>query len=150
MATAAVRLLEDCMTDRAGQPEPEVYPGQIALEAQNRFVSENLRRVFLLIYRIVGNVDDAQDLTQEVFIKALQRQEQLKDLDKAAHWLSRIATNTAIDLLRRHGRVNVCEIDEAVDPRASPTRTFPSTYRAVTTSLLATAAASGRSPRPTR
>ena len=65
------------------------------------------------IYRIVGNVADAQDLTQEAFIKALQRQDQLKDEQKAAHWLSRIATNTAIDFLRRHGRVSFCEIDEA-------------------------------------
>ncbi len=62
-----------------------------------------MRRVFLLIYRIVGNVADAQDLTQEAFIKALQRQDQLKDLEKAAHWLSRIASNTAIDFLRRIG-----------------------------------------------
>ena len=75
-------------------------------EAQSRFVADNMRRVFLLIYRIVGNVADAQDLTQEAFIKALQRQDQLKDLEKAAHWLSRIATNTAIDFLRRAGRVS--------------------------------------------
>src|SRR5205823_12631859 len=88
-------------------------------ERQNRFVSDNLRRVFLLIYRIVGNVADAQDLTQEAFIKALQRQEQLKDLEKATHWLSRIATNTAIDFLRRHGRVSFCEIDEIAQPLTS-------------------------------
>ena len=68
--------------------------------------------------RIVGNVDDAQDLTQETFIKALQRQDQIKDLDKAAHWLSRIASNTAIDFLRRHGRVNFSDIDDFV--RAPP------------------------------
>ena len=80
-------------------------------ERQSRFVSENLRRVFLLIYRIVGNVSDAQDLTQEAFIKALQRGEQVKDPEKATHWLSRIATNTAIDFLRRHGRVAFCEMD---------------------------------------
>jgi RNA polymerase sigma-70 factor (ECF subfamily) len=61
----------------------------------------------------VGNVADAQDLTQEAFIKALQRQEQLKDEQKAAHWLSRIATNTAIDFLRRSSRATFCEIDEA-------------------------------------
>ena len=53
-------------------------------EPQARFVQENLRRIFLQIYRIVGNVDDAQDLTQETFIKALQRQDQIKDLEKAA------------------------------------------------------------------
>lgn len=91
-----------------------------SLERQNRFISENLRRVFLLIYRMVGNVADAQDLTQEVFIKALQRRDQLKDAAKAAHWLSRIATNTAIDYLRRHGRVSFCDIDDPVDPIRCP------------------------------
>jgi RNA polymerase sigma-70 factor (ECF subfamily) len=123
--SAAASTFEDYMTDRAGQPEPEVYLDQAALEVQNRFVSDNLRRVFLLIYRVVGNVDDAQDLTQEAFIKALQRQDQLKDLDKAAHWLSRIATNTAIDFLRRHGRVNFCEIDELIEPLSTPKRDSP-------------------------
>jgi RNA polymerase sigma-70 factor (ECF subfamily) len=75
-----------------------------------------MRRVFLLIYRVVGNVADAQDLTQEAFIKALQRQDQLKDLDKAAHWLSRIATNTAIDFLRRAGRVNFTDLENLPEP----------------------------------
>ncbi|WP_321477463.1 sigma-70 family RNA polymerase sigma factor [uncultured Paludibaculum sp.] len=85
-------------------------------EKQDQFVQANMRRVFLIIYRIVGNVADSQDLTQEAFIKALQRQDQLKDLDKAAHWLSRIASNTAIDFLRRQGRANLTEIDEVCDP----------------------------------
>ena len=88
-------------------------PGLEALDRQNRFVSEHLRRIFVQIYRIVDNVADAQDLTQETFIKALQHQEQLKDEQKAAHWLSRIATNTAIDFLRRNSRATFCEIDEA-------------------------------------
>ena len=48
-------------------------------ELRDQFVAENMRRVFLLVYRVVGNVADAQDLTQEVFIKVLQRQEQLRD-----------------------------------------------------------------------
>jgi RNA polymerase sigma-70 factor (ECF subfamily) len=89
-----------------------IEPGLELLDRQNRFVSENLRRVFLHIYRIVRNVADAQDLTQETFIKALQRQEQLKDDQKAAQWLSRIATNTAIDFIRRSGRVSFTEIED--------------------------------------
>src|ERR1700741_2920201 len=84
-----------------------------SLERQNRFVADNLRRIFIQIYRIVGDAADAQDLTQETFIKALQRQDQLKDELKAAHWLSRIATNTALDFLRRHGRITHCEMNEA-------------------------------------
>jgi RNA polymerase sigma-70 factor, ECF subfamily len=88
----------------------------LSTEVQDRFVQENMRRVFLLIYRIVRNVDDAQDLTQEAFIKALQRQDQIKDLEKSAHWLSRIATNTAIDFLRRSGRANFTDIEDAPAP----------------------------------
>src|SRR5678815_5259889 len=114
MATMATSLLvatERVMSETPGSTRYDAAP--LTAEQQSRFVSENRRRVFLLIYRVVGNVADAQDLTQEAFIKALQRQDQLKDLEKAAHWLSRIATNTAIDFLRRAGRVNLTEIDEA-------------------------------------
>ena len=88
-------------------------PGVVSLDQQNRFVSQHLRRIFAQIYHIVGNVADAQDLVQETFIKALQHQEQLKDEQKAAHWLSRIARNTAIDFIRRNSRATFCEIDEA-------------------------------------
>jgi RNA polymerase sigma-70 factor (ECF subfamily) len=105
-----VRALEIRMSEAPGSTRFDPIP--LSSEEQSRFVAENMRRVFLLIYRIVGNVADAQDLTQEAFIKALQRQEQLKDLEKAAHWLSRIASNTAIDFLRRSGRVSFSEIEE--------------------------------------
>jgi RNA polymerase sigma-70 factor (ECF subfamily) len=105
-----VRTLEIRMSEAPGSTRFDPVP--LSSEEQSRFVAANMRRVFLLIYRIVGNVADAQDLTQEAFIKALQRQEQLKDLEKAAHWLSRIASNTAIDFLRRSGRVSFSEIEE--------------------------------------
>ena len=105
-----VRALEIRMSEAPGSTRFDPVP--LSSEEQSRFVAENMRRVFLLIYRMVGNVADAQDLTQEAFIKALQRQEQLKDLEKAAHWLSRIASNTAIDFLRRSGRVSFSEIEE--------------------------------------
>lgn len=107
------------MNERMGPSELDAGL-QHAQEQQSRFISEHLRRIFLLIYRIVGNVADAQDLTQEAFIKALQHGEQLKDPHKAAHWLSRIASNTAIDFLRRHGKVNFCEIDALQDPLPEP------------------------------
>src|SRR6266576_1259967 len=102
------------MSETPGPTRYDAAP--ITADTQARFVSENMRRVFLLIYRIVGNVPDAQDLTQEAFIKALQRQDQLKDLDKAAHWLSRIATNTAIDFLRRSGRVSFADLETLPEP----------------------------------
>ncbi len=103
------------------EPLPPISDSQLQAEssAQTQFVQQNLRRVFLLIYRIVGNVDDAQDLTQETFIKALQRQSQLKDLEKSAHWLSRIAANTAIDFLRRKKKLSFTDVSEMPELRTS-------------------------------
>ena len=115
----AVQDWREAMSEAA---ERAVQDGQ---DRQNRFISENLRRVFLMIYRIVGNVADAQDLTQEAFIKAIQREGQLKDGEKAAHWLSRIATNTALDFLRRHGRVSTTSVDDMPQPLASPDSESP-------------------------
>jgi len=105
----------DCSSGRVavGEPAPrlsQTLNGSEA-DAQAHFVQQNLRRIFLLIYRIVGNVDDAQDLTQETFIKALQRQGQIKDLEKASHWLSRIAANTAIDFLRRNKKFSFVDVN---------------------------------------
>ena len=63
------------------------------------------RRMFRLIYGIVRNVPDAQDLTQDSLLKAIRRKGQLKDSRKVAQWLNRIAVNTALDFMRRKGRV---------------------------------------------
>jgi len=84
------------------------------LDRQGRFVDEHLHRVYQQIYRIVRNAADAQDLTQETFIKALRWRDQLKDEQKAANWLSRIARNTAIDFVRRTSRVSFTEVDDIV------------------------------------
>ena len=68
------------MTDHYRAPEPRASAAAEAVVGlREGFVTEHLRRVFLQIYRMVGSVHDAQDLTQEDFIKALQRQDQLKD-----------------------------------------------------------------------
>jgi RNA polymerase sigma-70 factor, ECF subfamily len=111
------RLRLEAMSD-APHLDLEWQDSTDAQARQNEFVQLHMRRVFLIIYRMVGDVADAQDLTQEAFIKALQRQDQLKDLEKAAHWLSRIATNTALDFLRRRGRYAVSGLDAAPDPVA--------------------------------
>lgn len=92
-------------------------------DAQNQLLQQNLRRIFLLIYRIVGNVDDAQDLTQETFIKAMQRHSQLKDLEKASHWLSRIAANTAIDFIRKNKKLAYTDLNQFANTWSAPGET---------------------------
>jgi RNA polymerase sigma-70 factor (ECF subfamily) len=77
-------------------------------------MDDHLRRTYNQIYRIVRNAADAQDLTQEAFIKAWRRRDQLRDGQRADAWLASIARNTAIDFLRRKAPVTV-EDDVALE-----------------------------------
>jgi hypothetical protein len=64
------------------------------------FARQQLRGVFTLILDIVGDPDEAQELTQETFIKLFQRKGAAKKLKKAASLLPSIAAETAHDWLR--------------------------------------------------
>ena len=81
-----------------------IEPGLELLDRQNRFVSEHLRRIFVQIYRIVGNVADAQDLTQEAFIKAYRALPSFRGESAFYTWLYRIGINTAKNYLVALGR----------------------------------------------
>lgn len=63
----------------------------------------HLRRVFSVLYRITGNRADAEDLAQEVFLRAHLRRHQLRNPERALPWLLRIASNAAIDFRRARG-----------------------------------------------
>lgn len=94
---------------------------EAVISTDDEFVEAHLRRVFRLIYRVVGNVPDAQDLTQEAFVKALGRRSQLKDPRKAAQWLGRIAVNTALDFMRQRKRVTFEDLEKAPElPAENP------------------------------
>jgi RNA polymerase sigma-70 factor (ECF subfamily) len=54
--------------------------------------------------RLLGNTEDADDITQEVFIRAHGHLAELRDPGRLKSWLYRIATNLCMDLLRRRSR----------------------------------------------
>ena len=64
------------------------------------------RPVHSYIYRLLGSHDDADDLTQEVFMRAYVAWNDLYDRDNLSSWLYRIATNLCIDQLRRRKRIS--------------------------------------------
>ncbi|MDQ6695606.1 MAG: RNA polymerase sigma factor [Chloroflexota bacterium] len=71
---------------------------QAAFEAiYNRYE----RRIYAFVYRLMGNSEDAYDLTQDTFIKAYGALPRTApDLNLSA-WLHRIASNACMDVLRR-------------------------------------------------
>lgn len=63
------------------------------------------RQIYSFAYRMMGDADDAYDLTQECFIKAYRNLEKTNgDLNVSA-WLHRIASNSCLDVLRRRKRI---------------------------------------------
>lgn len=57
--------------------------------------------IFNYVLRMVGDADRAADITQDTFIKAYRKLDTVTDLAARRSWLYRIATNTAIDDMRR-------------------------------------------------
>lgn len=63
------------------------------------------RQLYSFIYRMMGDTDDAYDLTQETFVKAYRALGRTNaDLNISA-WLHRIASNACLDVLRRRQRL---------------------------------------------
>ena len=56
-------------------------------------------------YRILGNPEQADDLTQETFIRAYQNLDRLGGEPNLSAWLYRIASNACMDALRRRKRI---------------------------------------------
>ena len=72
------------------------------MDAYNVLVSRWEKRIFNYLSRLVGDREDALDLTQDVFLKAYQNLRRLEDPSRFAPWLYRIAHNQAYSLLRKH------------------------------------------------
>jgi RNA polymerase sigma-70 factor (ECF subfamily) len=60
------------------------------------------RKVFGLAYRFTGRADEAEDLTQEIFIKVYRTLDRYREADGPfGAWLTAVARNHAIDHYRR-------------------------------------------------
>jgi RNA polymerase sigma-70 factor (ECF subfamily) len=58
-------------------------------------------RVFALSMRLLRQRQDAEDATQQTFIKVMENLEQFREESSVATWVLRIATNHALTMLRR-------------------------------------------------
>src|SRR3990170_5015416 len=65
-------------------------------------------------YRLVGSLQDAEDMVQETLLRAWRTRERLRDDAGARPWLFRIATNACLDLLDRKRRRPTATLDEGL------------------------------------
>lgn len=64
------------------------------------------KRVYAIAIKISRDVFLAEDIIQETFMKAFKKMDTIMDSSKIGPWLSKIASNTAIDFMRRDKKTN--------------------------------------------
>ncbi len=60
------------------------------------------KKIYYLAFQMLGNHLDADEVVQETFVRVYRRRQELRNVSNFTAFLIRIATNYAIDLLRRH------------------------------------------------
>lgn len=86
----------------------------------DELVREHGDRVYRLAYRLSGNAQDAEDLTQDTFIRVFRS---LSNYQPGTFegWLHRITTNLFLDMVRRRNRIRMEALPEDYDRVPSET-----------------------------
>jgi RNA polymerase sigma-70 factor (ECF subfamily) len=74
------------------------------------------RRIYNVVYQMVGQAEDAEDLTQEVFVRAYQGLPRLHEEETFSSWLHRIALNLCRTHLKRSRRWRGLTAEEPPTP----------------------------------
>ena len=82
--------------------EPDAFEGLVAAHG---------RVVYRLAYRLTGNVHDAEDLTQDVFVRVFRSLHTYQP-GTFEGWLHRITTNVFLDKMRRKQRIRFDALSE--------------------------------------
>ena len=83
-------------------------------DAFNTLVEKYQRKMFHLAYSMTRNRESADDLTQDVFLKAYSSLKNFRAESGFGTWLYRIAVNTVKDHLRKEGRKRALPFDESI------------------------------------
>ena len=90
-------------------------------EQYEYFLDRYGQQVFVLVDRIVSCQEDAEELTQDVFLKAFQQLSSFKAESSFSTWIYRIATNLAISAVRKK-RNDALRLDDSVFANLSDTK----------------------------
>ncbi|GAC1423351.1 MAG: hypothetical protein PVS3B3_31910 [Ktedonobacteraceae bacterium] len=88
-----------------------------------QLVQRHMNHVYTIVYRVVNNKEEAEDITQEVFVKVFNNLKKFDQKSAFSTWLYRIATNSALDAfdkLKKHSKntstvSNRADGEDAVD-----------------------------------
>jgi RNA polymerase sigma-70 factor (ECF subfamily) len=80
----------------------------------DELVNRYHKQAYNIAYRMTGNQADAEDLTQDTFVKAFRFFSSYKKDLPFENWIYRIMSNLHVDLLRRRPKAHIRSLDEPV------------------------------------
>ncbi|MDO8585733.1 MAG: sigma-70 family RNA polymerase sigma factor [Armatimonadota bacterium] len=83
-------------------------------QAFDELVHRHHKQAYNIAYRMTGNHTDAEDLTQEAFIRAFRFFGQYRRELPFENWLYRIMSNVFVDMLRRRPKVQIRSFDQPI------------------------------------
>lgn len=88
----------------------QILRGEIS--AFEELVNRYKNSVFAIVYRMTGQYQEAEDISQDVFLTVYQKLYQFDQSKKFGPWIHRIAINTCISALRKKNKVVTLNFDE--------------------------------------
>ena len=86
------------------------------LEAFEALATRHEQRVYSLAMRMLRQEQDAEDVTQQTFLSALENLGGFRGEASFSTWLLRIATHAALKIIRKRKGLDVISLEEATEP----------------------------------
>jgi len=82
------------------------------IESFEELIQNHQQKAFNIAYRMLGNLEDANDVTQEAFLRVYRSIDKFKGNSSFSTWLYSIVNNVCIDFIRKHKKTKVIYIDD--------------------------------------
>ena len=107
----------------AAQQQSKAPPDQVEaswseqhnLQAFQLFYQENIGLIYRYIYSKVGNREEAEDLTSQTFMKAVNSIDRERSIQSMQKWLFQVARTTVADYWRSRYRISTSSLEELLD-----------------------------------
>ncbi len=91
------------------------FSGGANVQEFQTFYQENLGRIYRYVYSKVGNREEAEDLTSQIFMKAVRGADTERGAQSMQKWLFQVARTTIADYWRAHYRIATNSLEELLD-----------------------------------
>src|SRR5512146_2095006 len=102
----------DASSESSETVEPTRAEQRAAPSGLRALYEETLPAIYRFIYSKVGNREEAEDLTSQVYLKALSGLDQSRDTISAQAWLFQVARTTIADYWRAFYKLRASSLDD--------------------------------------